>query len=265
MPDKECLPTNENKTFAQMLTDFQNLTDDVLSEYVREGYLRTIARVLMYMSNERADELLREFDQDKRQKIMYFQRCPDNFSDAYNSKDPYIMEAESAFASMNFYPLDELVAIERQRRKEYKEENREVFDNFKEQNPIYGEYLSKLHFEFGTILYLDDRAIQKILREVDTHELAIALVNCHDQIRNKIYSNISENAALRIKEMIENYEGDIRAERIEQARQKICSVILRLENSGEIVIASSKDNQKEVEQKLNELCENMFRDKDEDN
>ncbi|MBO4385487.1 MAG: hypothetical protein J5817_00545 [Treponema sp.] len=214
---------NENKSFAQLLDDFQNKCDDVLEGYILNGYLRTFAGLLSYMSNDRAQKILLSLDQDSRQKIEYFmnhQIC--------NPK----LEAEYAFAVCKFAPLDELAQIEKQRRKEG--DTQEAFAAFEAQNPIYAEYLKKMHFGFKEIVFLDDRAIQKILRETDQQVLAKALVNCDEEIRNKIFRNMSLRAANMLKEDME-YMGPVSKAVSFEAQAKIASIAQRLEDFGEIV------------------------------
>ena len=236
----------EKKNIAQMLSDFQDKTDAVLAEYVRHGYLKTIARALLYMSYERAKEVLQEFDENTREKLTELMQANDNFSEHYDRPDPYVMEAENAFASMNFYPLDDLVAIEIQRRKEYEKDTKEVFAQFLEKNPIYGQYLKTLHFEFGTILQLDDRAIQKLLREIDCQELATALIDCPEEIQNKILKNMSVRAAKYLKDNIAELSSLVTRQNIEESRTKICSIISRLEDCGEILRCKQTDSEENM-------------------
>ena len=183
MPQSE-----QNKSFAQMLDEFQTECDDVLAKYIVDGYLKTFAGILSYMSEERAQTILLSFDQDRRQRIEYIMN--------HNLCNPKF-EAESAFASMKFAPLAELTKIEKQRRNEMDTEG--TMAEFENRNPIFGKYLKKMHFNFDEIIMLDDRAVQKILREIDTTDLAKALKNSDEETRNKIFRNMSKNAADMLK------------------------------------------------------------------
>ena len=97
-------------------------------------------------------------------------------------------------------------------------------------------------FVFEDIVMLDDRAIQKVLREVDTQELAKALKSVDTEVQDKIFRNMSKRAASMLKEDME-YMGPVRLKDVEESQQKIVSVIRRLEDSGEIVIARSADDE----------------------
>ena len=97
-------------------------------------------------------------------------------------------------------------------------------------------------FVFEDIVMLDDRAIQKVLREVDTQELAKALKSVDTEVQDKIFRNMSKRAASMLKEDME-FMGPVRLKDVEESQQKIVSTIRRLEDSGEIVIARSGEDE----------------------
>ncbi len=96
--------------------------------------------------------------------------------------------------------------------------------------------VKKLMFVFDDILLLDDRSMQRVLREVDSKDLAVALKGADEKIKEKIFKNISERAAAMIQEEID-YMGPKRVSEVEAAQQAIIEVIRNLEDSGEIIIA----------------------------
>ncbi|MCR5125495.1 MAG: hypothetical protein K6B43_09910 [Treponema sp.] len=96
--------------------------------------------------------------------------------------------------------------------------------------------LNKRIFMFEDIVLLDDRSIQKMLREVDQVELAKALKGADSEVCDKIYKNMSKRAATMLKEEME-FLGPLSIKDVYEEREKIVSVIRRLEESGDIVIA----------------------------
>ena len=99
-------------------------------------------------------------------------------------------------------------------------------------------------FVFEDVVMLSDRAIQKLLRETDYQCLALALKDTDDEVKEKIFRNMSKNAAKMLQEDIE-YMGPVRLKDAEEAQGKIVATIRRLEDSGEIVI--SRGDEKYVE------------------
>ena len=91
-------------------------------------------------------------------------------------------------------------------------------------------------FVFEDILLLDDSAIQRVLREVDNSDLAIALKGANEEVQGAIFSNLSSRLATMIKEDME-FMGPVRMKDVEEAQQKIVNIIRKLEDSAEIVIS----------------------------
>jgi flagellar motor switch protein FliG len=102
-----------------------------------------------------------------------------------------------------------------------------------------------LLFMFEDILLLDDRAIQLVLREVDTHDLALALRGASEQLKARIMSNMSQRAATMLREEIE-YTPPQRRRIVEEAQEKIVAVVRRLEEAGTIVVARNAAEEDEV-------------------
>ena len=91
-------------------------------------------------------------------------------------------------------------------------------------------------FVFEDILMVNDKGIQSVLKEVDNDELALALRTSSEELREKIFSNMSERAANLIREEME-YMGPVRVSDVESAQQRIVDIVRRLEDAGEIIIA----------------------------
>lgn len=91
-------------------------------------------------------------------------------------------------------------------------------------------------FIFEDIITLDSRSIQRVLREVENHDIALALKGSSEEVQKVIYSNMSKRLADMIKEDIE-YMGPVRLKDVEEAQQKIVNIIRKLEDAGEIVIS----------------------------
>jgi flagellar motor switch protein FliG len=96
--------------------------------------------------------------------------------------------------------------------------------------------IKNMMFVFEDIVLLDDRGIQRILREVETKDLSIALKASNDEVKHKIFSNVSERVSVMIKEEME-YMGPMRLSDVEAAQQRIVEVIRRLEEQGQIVVS----------------------------
>ena len=96
--------------------------------------------------------------------------------------------------------------------------------------------IRKKMFVFEDILLLDDRAIQRVLRDVDNNDLGIALKGANEEVQNVIFKNLSKRLSAMIKEDME-FMGPVRMKDVEEAQQKIVGIIRKLEDSAEIVIS----------------------------
>ncbi len=111
-----------------------------------------------------------------------------------------------------------------------------IMETLEIEEPELAEEIRKKMFVFEDILLLDDRAIQRVLREVDNNDLALALKSANEDVQNAIFSNLSKRLAVMIKEDME-FMGPVRMKDVEEAQQKIVSIIRKLEEAQEIIIS----------------------------
>lgn len=100
------------------------------------------------------------------------------------------------------------------------------------------EQIKDLMFVFEDIVKLEDRAIQRILREVDNKDLAMSLKGSNQEVKDKIFKNMSERARIMLTDDME-YMGPVRAKDVQECQSKIVGIIRMLESSGEIVVLRS--------------------------
>jgi flagellar motor switch protein FliG len=116
-----------------------------------------------------------------------------------------------------------------------------VLDSLAKANPTLGEEVRRRLFVFADIVGIDDRAIQLVLRDVNTKELAMALKGAPPDVRAKVMSNLSERASTNLGEEIELL-GPVRLAQVEEARDAIVKVIRALEEAGQIVLSRGADD-----------------------
>ena len=111
-----------------------------------------------------------------------------------------------------------------------------IMENLEIEEPELADEIRKKMFVFEDILMLDDRSIQRVLREVENGELAVALKGANEDVQNVIFNNMSTRLSAMIREDME-YMGPVRMKDVEEAQQKIVNIIRKLEDSAEIVIS----------------------------
>lgn len=102
--------------------------------------------------------------------------------------------------------------------------------------------IKKRMFVFEDLVMLDDRSIQRVLRDVDMKDLALALKTASAEVSGLIFKNMSKRASEMLKEDM-NMMGPVRLRDVEEAQQKIVNVVRQLEDSGEIIIARGGEDE----------------------
>lgn len=110
-----------------------------------------------------------------------------------------------------------------------------ILEGLEAEDPDLVEQIRRLMFVFEDIKQVNDKGIQAVLKEVDNHELALALKTASEQLKSKIFGNMSERAASMIKEDMQ-YMGPVKVSDVEAAQQKVVDIVRRLEETGEVVI-----------------------------
>lgn len=111
-----------------------------------------------------------------------------------------------------------------------------ILGNLERENPELATEIKNLMFVFEDIMLLDDKGIQRMLKEVDTKELALALKGASDTVGDKFFKNMSSRASEMMKEDM-SFMGPVRVKDVEAAQQRIVDIVRRLEDDGEIIIS----------------------------
>ncbi|MEM1329313.1 MAG: flagellar motor switch protein FliG [Planctomycetota bacterium] len=110
-----------------------------------------------------------------------------------------------------------------------------IMEGLEAEDPDLVEQIRRLMFVFEDILIVNDKGIQSVLKEVENDELSLALKTASDELKEKIFTNMSARAAEMVKEDME-FMGPVRVSDVEAAQQRIVDIVRRLEESGEVMI-----------------------------
>ncbi|MCA9042504.1 MAG: flagellar motor switch protein FliG, partial [Planctomycetaceae bacterium] len=120
--------------------------------------------------------------------------------------------------------------------------NKVILEKLEEEDGELAEEIKRLMFVFDDLMKLDNRAIQALLKEVDNAQWAMALKGASETIRDKVLGNLSQRAADLLREEME-FLGPVKLSDVEAMQQQIVDVVRRLEDSGEIEVASGDGDQ----------------------
>ncbi|MBT8342404.1 MAG: flagellar motor switch protein FliG [Desulfatitalea sp.] len=111
----------------------------------------------------------------------------------------------------------------------------QIIDEIEENDPEMAEEIKQMMFVFEDIVLVDDKGLQKVLRNVESQELAVALKASSDEVKQKIFRNMSQRAAEILKEEME-VTGAVRMKDVTDAQQKVTRIIQDMERKGELII-----------------------------
>jgi len=111
-----------------------------------------------------------------------------------------------------------------------------IMQSLEADDPDLAGEVKNMMFVFDDIILLDDRSIQRLLKEVETKDLSLALKAAADEVKKKIFSNVSARVADLVKEEME-FMGPTRLSDVEAAQSRIVEAIRRLEEEGQIIIS----------------------------
>jgi flagellar motor switch protein FliG len=112
---------------------------------------------------------------------------------------------------------------------------RGILESLEEEDPDLVEQIRRLMFVFEDILLVNDKGVQRVLKDASKEDLPLALKTASDELKKKIQKNMSERAWQGVIEEME-YMGPVRVTDVEAAQQRIVDIVRRLEDAGEIVI-----------------------------
>jgi flagellar motor switch protein FliG len=220
--------------------DFIRRTDPAhLLNFIQQEHPQTIALILAYLEPQKASIILSqlpgEIQSDVAKRIATMDRTS---PDVLREVERVLEKKLSTLSSEDYTAAGGVDSIVDILNMVDRSTERQIIETLEEDDPELAEEIKKRMFVFEDIVMLDDKAIQKVLREVDTQELSKALKSVDSEVQDKIFRNMSKRAASLLKEDME-FMGPTRRKDVEEAQQKIVAVIRKLEEAGEVVIARS--------------------------
>ena len=208
-------------------------TFNIIEDFIAGGYEENLARLLVYLPKERRSAALQKLPESVREKVS---SILNTFSEKKNS-DPDVMSAVgTVLKNADFY--GEKAAREIIQNDDFyflsaiEGENKNLF----EVNPLLSMNVEYYLVNMNILVDIDDRSIQKWLREVETQDLAKALKGTDAEVQEKIFINMSHRAAEMLREDME-FMGPVRKSDVLETQKKLMEILKRLNESGEIVIS----------------------------
>ncbi len=205
--------------------------------FIQDEHPQTVAMILSYLSSGQAAMIISALPPEKQADVAKRIALMDRTSPDIIKEVESVLEKKLASLINQDYTIvggvDAIVAI---LNTVDRATEKHIMETLEIEEPELADEVRKKMFVFEDILLLDDRAIQRVLRDVDNKDLAVALKIANDEVKNVVFKNQSKRLAAMIQEDME-FMGPVRMKDVEEAQQKIVGIIRKLEDNGEIVIS----------------------------
>jgi flagellar motor switch protein FliG len=230
-------------TGFEMLRNFETTH---LVNFIRNEHPQTIALILAHLRIQQASEVLTMLPVESQPEIVSRLATMDHISsdtiseiESVLSQNLVSVESQSAAEVGGVHVVADIM------KRLDRGMERNILSTLDRENPNVSQQVKNLMFLFEDIGRIDDRGVQRLLKEVDTKELALALKAASEDLKELIFRNMSERAVEILKEELD-LMGPVKLKTVEEAQRHIIDAVRSLEEQGEIVIAGRGGKQDEV-------------------
>jgi len=208
-----------------------------LLNFIQDEHPQTIALILSYLSSNQASTIISSLPPDKQADVAKRIAMMDRTSpDVIKSIEKVLERKLASLVNQDYTIAGGVDAVVEILNTVDRGTEKHILETLEVEEPELADEIRKKMFVFEDVLTLDDKSIQRVLREVDNNELAVALKSTNEEVQNVIFNNMSKRLAVMIKEDMD-FMGPVRMKDVEEAQQKIVNIIRKLEDSGEIIIS----------------------------
>ena len=205
--------------------------------FIQDEHPQTIAMILAYLTPAQAAMIMSSLTSEVQADVAKRIATMDRTSPDVVKEVEHVLERKlSSLINQDYTIVGGVDAIVNILNTVDRSTEKHIMETLEIEEPELADEIRKKMFVFEDIMLLDDRAIQRVLRDVDNNDLAVALKGANEDVQNTIFKNLSKRLAAMIKEDME-FMGPVRMKDVEEAQQKIVGVIRKLEDSAEIVIS----------------------------
>jgi flagellar motor switch protein FliG len=225
------------------LDALKTLKADDIFELIKDEHPQTMAIVMIHLKTGVASEVLSkmpdEIKTDVAMRIASMEKVIGAMVDEVNDVFKDILKNKKTSVASVSGGVDRLAEILNQADEISSEL---ILNEIEEAQPELAAQIKQKMFIFEDLVLVDDRGFQKLLRRVETKELAVALKAASEEVKQKVYKNMSERASEMLREEMETL-GPVRMKEVSDAQQAITAIIQEMEAKGELIISGRRGEQ----------------------
>jgi flagellar motor switch protein FliG len=234
---KRVIATIEHSVHEQPFSFLQKTEKENLVTFLQEEHPQTIALVLSHLPPIVASEILVGLPTERQIEVVTRIANMDQTSpDVIKEVERGLEKRLAGLVSERFERVGGVQAVAEILNLAGRAAEKAIMEGLEEHDTDLVEQIRRLMFVFEDILRVNDKGIQAVLKEVENDELSLALRTASEDLKQKIFKNMSERAAQLIREEMD-FMGPVRLSDVEGAQQKIVDIVRRLEDSGEVIVA----------------------------
>ncbi|OAT79933.1 flagellar motor switch protein FliG [Desulfotomaculum copahuensis] len=207
-----------------------------LLNFIRDEHPQTIALIITHLVPEQAALILSALPPEKQSDIARRVAVTDRVSPEVVKEVESVLERKLSMVVQEDQTVGGLKTLVNILNRVDRSTEKTILEELETSDPDLADEVRKLMFVFEDIIKLHDTAIQRVLREVDSKDLARAMRGANEEVNERIFKNMSKRAADMLREEIQ-FMGPVRLRDVEDAQQRIVQIIRRLDETGEIIIA----------------------------
>ena len=215
----------------------ENVDPKQLVNFIQKEHPQTIALLLAHMEPVNAAPIISALPQELQVDVATRIATMESISpDTLDQVEEVLIDQVKALFGGDVSEIGGVKAVAEMLNSVDRGAEKNILGNLERENPELATEIKNLMFVFEDVMLLDDRSMQRVLKEIDTKELAMALKGASEELQDKFFRNMSSRASEMIREDME-FMGPIRLKDVEEVQQRIVDVIRRLEEDGEIIIS----------------------------
>jgi len=225
---------------AEGLEAIASLSADEISELIKDEHPQTIAIILLHLKTPVASDVIAnlsdEIKTDVSLRVVTLEKVNADMVDEVNEVFKEILKNKKSSVANISGGVDRLAEILNQTDEISSEL---ILSEIEETDAEMAVQIKQKMFVFEDLVLVDDRGFQKLLRKIETVELAIALKAAPDEVKDKVFRNMSQRAGAMLQEEIEDL-GPVRMTEVADAQMTITGIIQAMEAKGEIIISGRR-------------------------
>lgn len=238
-PDKAAMLMEElaASSYGDLVDILANMDSKSIANFLSQEHPQTIAVILAKLKSKQTSEIISLLPQELQAEVVLRIADVEQVSPEILQDIDEVMKKEiSSMGGTQRYKVGGIEKVVDMFNHFDRSKEKQILDKLDVISPPLAEIIRKHLFTFEDVFSLDDRSIQSVMREISNDTLTLAMKTSPDEVKDKIFKNISSRAAEMIKEDLE-VMGPVRLSDVEKAQSEIIKIVRKMEEEGKIVLA----------------------------